>query len=455
MEASIIMGRLFGTDGARGIANTELNCETSMQIGRAAALVLSEATHHRPKVLIGKDTRISCDMLEAALIAGLCSVGADVMLLGVIPTPAVAYLVKKYNADAGVMISASHNSCEYNGIKLFNSNGYKLPDKMEEQIEAIVLDNAEEIPVPTGGGVGRVSYADTAVTDYISHIRDSINNRLDGLKIAVDCANGSASVTAKRLLASLGADVIMISDNPNGININDKCGSTHIEQLQKTVVDNKCHCGVAFDGDADRCLAVDEKGNLIDGDKMIAMFSLDMKNNGSLSCDTAVVTVMSNLGFFRFAEKYNIATKATKVGDRYVLEEMIKGGYSLGGEQSGHIIFLDRATTGDGQLSAVKLLSILAKSGKNLSELASVMNTYPQVLKNIVVTSQGRSALNDDKPVWDKIHECEKVLGNDGRILVRASGTEPLIRVMVEGLDHELINKIADDIVETIKERLG
>lgn len=449
------MGRLFGTDGARGIANSELTCETAMEIGRAAANVLIGQTNHKPTILIGKDTRISCDMLESALTAGLCSVGANVTLLGVIPTPAVAYLVKKYNADAGIMISASHNSCEYNGIKIFNGNGYKLPDALEEQIEAIVLDKAVELPVPIGGDVGRVSYCTHAADDYIEHITQATDYSLDGLKVAVDCANGSSSVTAERLLTGLGAEVVMLSNTPDGVNINENCGSTHLGNLQKAVVEHGCDCGVAFDGDADRCLAVDEKGNIIDGDKMIAIFAKQLKESGKLNRNSAVVTVMTNLGFFKFAQREGIDVATTKVGDRYVLEEMIKENYVIGGEQSGHIIFLEYATTGDGQLSAVKLLSYFAKEDKKASEIAGIMDIYPQVLINIKVSADGKNRLDDDKVIWDTIAQWEQEMGDEGRILVRCSGTEPLIRVMAEGKDSELINRAAQNIADIIKERLA
>lgn len=448
------MGRLFGTDGARGIANKELTCELSMSIGRATALVLAKTTNHRPKILIGKDTRISCDMLETALAAGLCSVGADAVLLGVVPTPCVAYLVKKYNADAGVMISASHNSFEYNGIKLFNSEGYKLPDAMEEEIEAVVLDNSEEIPAPLNEGIGRTIYCDTAISDYIDFIKSTIDEKIN-LKVAIDCANGSASSSAERLFSELGADIVMINNKPNGTNINDKCGSTHLESLIETVKKEKCDCGVAFDGDADRCLAVDEKGQIIDGDKMLALFSNNMKQNGCLKNNTLVVTVMSNLGLFRFAEQAGIDTKVTKVGDRYVLEEMRKDDYIIGGEQSGHIIFLEHATTGDGQLSAAKLLSILSKSDKKASENAELMKTYPQVLKNIVVTPDGKAALDGCREVWQEIEKWENAMGKNGRVLVRCSGTEPLIRVMVECLDENMMEQAANSITEVIKEKLA
>ena len=329
------MGRLFGTDGARGIANTELTCELSMQIGRAAAMVLSKNLNgKRPRVLIGMDTRASSQMLESAITAGLCSVGADVLQLGVVPTPAVAFLVCKYGCDAGVMISASHNPCEYNGIKIFQSTGFKLPDELENEIEEIILDNVLEIPTPIGGAVGRVSKEINAVADYIEHLLSVTDMGFKGYKIALDCANGSSSVSAKEVFTRLGADVVVINAEPDGININKDCGSTHLEQLQKCVVDNGCDLGFAFDGDADRMLAVDHTGEIVDGDKCIAVCAKYMKQLGKLKKDTAVVTVMSNMGFFKFCEENGIKCEKTKVGDRYVLENMSENGYSIGGEQS-------------------------------------------------------------------------------------------------------------------------
>lgn len=448
------MLRLFGTDGVRGIANTELNCELAMNLGRAAAMVLTEETHHRPKIIIGKDTRISSDMLEAAMIAGICSVGADALVLGVIPTPAVAYLVKKLGADAGVMISASHNPVEYNGIKIFNGLGYKLSDSLEEKIEAIVLDKAETPQQISGDGVGRVIKPETAVADYIKHLKSTIDVDFSGLKVAVDCANGSSSVTAPLLFEDTKGDFEIINSHPNGLNINNDCGSTHIEQLCKFVKDNGCDIGVAFDGDADRCLAVDENGNVIDGDKLIAIFASSLKKHEKLKKNTAVVTIMSNFGFFRFAEKFGIDVAKTKVGDRYVLEQMIDGGYVIGGEQSGHIIFLDYATTGDGELTALQLLAILKRSGKKASELASIMDCYPQVMVNVKVTSGDKDALMNYDDVKKAIKDAEERLANDGRVIVRPSGTEPLIRVMVEGRNQALIEGLANDIADIIKKHL-
>lgn len=456
------MGRLFGTDGARGVANSELTCELAMQIGRAAAMVLTQETKKKPKVLIGMDTRASSQMLESAISAGLCSVGADVMLLGEIPTPAVAYLVKKYEYDAAVMISASHNPCEYNGIKIFRDNGYKLPDALEEEIESIILDKSQIPPVKVGGEVGRITKSKTAARDYIEYLRSIAEDDLEraglddfsGLKIAVDCANGASSVTAPELFMSLCPDCFFMASHPNGTNINDRCGSTHLEMLKDFVVRNECDAGLAFDGDADRFLAVDENGNEIDGDKLISIFAKSMKAEGSLKNDTAVVTVMSNMGFFKFCEENGINCEKTKVGDRYVLENMLKNGHNIGGEQSGHIIFLDHATTGDGELSALKLLCVMKKSGKKLSELANEMKVYPQTLVNVRVSDFGKARFPHDEEIKNAVAATEKELGADGRVLVRVSGTEPLVRVMLEGSDEKKIAVLAEELAQVIKERL-
>ena len=449
------MGRLFGTDGARGVANTELTCELSMQIGRAAAMVLTKNLNgKKPKVLIGLDTRASSQMLENAITAGLCSVGADVLKLGVVPTPAVAYLVKEYGYDAGIMISASHNPCEYNGIKIFQSNGYKLPDALENEIEAIILDNATPIPTPIGGGVGKAKRKADAINDYIEHLLSATNMSFKGYKIALDCANGSSSASAEEVFTRLGAGVVVISDKPDGVNINKDCGSTHLENLQKVVVENGCDLGFAFDGDADRMLAVDHTGAVVDGDRCIAVCAKHMKQIGKLKKDTAVVTVMSNMGFFKFCEDNGIKCEKTNVGDRYVLENMVENGYSIGGEQSGHIIFLQYATTGDGQLSAIQLLAVVKDTGKTLKDLADEMEVYPQVLINVRVSKFGKAQFNKDKEVQNAIKKVEEKLGDEGRILVRISGTEPLIRVMLEGKDYEQIKELGESVASVIRERL-
>ena len=449
------MGRLFGTDGVRGIANTELTCELAMEIGRAAATVLSDGCRHRPTFVIGSDTRASSDMLGAAMIAGLCSVGADVINLGVVPTPAVAYLVGMYKADAGVMISASHNPAEFNGIKIFSGNGFKLPDMLEEKIEDLILAKEKSYAKPLGGEVGRLTYATDAAKDYIRHVKSSAHYSLEGLHIAIDCANGSSSVTAPTLFSELGADIHVLSSRPDGENINRNCGSTHLEALAKYVVDNGLDCGIAFDGDADRCLCVDELGNVIDGDMIMAICALDLKSRGKLNRDTVVGTIMTNFGFSKFCEDNGLRFIATKVGDRYVLEEMLLEDYSFGGEQSGHVIFRDFATTGDGQLTATQLLVMLKTSGKKLSELASVMTRYPQTTINLKISAEGKIAFYTDRDINDKLEEAKKALGKTGRIVVRPSGTEPLIRVMVEGSDTAQIEAIAKDVADVIKSRLS
>ena len=450
------MGRLFGTDGARGVAITELTCELAMNIGRAAAIVLTKQKTHKGKarILIGKDTRISSDILESALIAGITSVGADVELLGVVPTPAVAYLVRYYEADAGVMISASHNSVEYNGIKLFSSTGFKLPDEVENEIEALILDTPEKMTLVDGSDVGRVRTMYGAVSEYNEHIQSTVGGKFQGLLVAIDCANGSASATAESLFYKFGAEFVYINNEPDGLNINDKCGSTHMEQLVELVKKRGCDVGFAFDGDADRCLAVDEKGNIIDGDKLIAIISRYMKEMGTLKNNTAVVTVMSNLGFHRFMNENKIDTVCTKVGDRYVLEEMLNSGYNIGGEQSGHIIFLDHATTGDGQLTAVQTLELLSKCKRPLSQLVKDIPDFPQLLVNVKITEDKKGLWDKTQKITDVIAQAEQAMGENGRILVRESGTEPLVRVMIEGKDEKEVNHWTNLIADTVRECL-
>lgn len=449
------MGRLFGTDGVRGVANTELTCELAMNIGKAAAMVLINDEVKHPTFLIGKDTRLSGDMLEGALIAGLCSVGANVRLLGVIPTPAVAYLVGKYKADAGIMISASHNPFEFNGIKIFNEDGYKLPDDLEEEIEAIVLDGKIPYSKPDFENMGTVSIETNAVADYVEHVQCTIDNDLSGLEIALDCSNGSASRTAKLLFEGLGAKCHMLSDDPNGVNINDECGSTHMEHLMDYVREHNLDAGLAFDGDADRCLAVDDNGNLVDGDYVMAICALDMKSRGKLKKDTVVGTIMTNMGFNKFCGVNELNFISTKVGDRYVLETMLREGYNIGGEQSGHIIFLNHATTGDGQLTGVQLLSLINRRNAKLSSLATLMERFPQVLINVKVSQEGKMRFYTDKEIKAEIKRVEEILGETGRIIVRVSGTEPLIRVMVEGEDAEKIAKLANETADVVRDRLS
>lgn len=449
------MGRLFGTDGVRGVANTELTCELAYKIGKAAAVVLAKDGRRRPVFLIGEDTRASSDMLDAALTAGLCAVGADVVRLGVIPTPAVAFLVGKYKADAGIMISASHNPAEHNGIKLFSGDGYKLPDALEEEIEQLVLNEAAEIPLPTGANVGRVTTAENAAKDYIDYLKRTVLYTLDGMRIAVDCANGAASVTAERLFRELRADAHILSNRPDGTNINQNCGSTHLDTLSRYVVENGLDLGIAFDGDADRCLCVDEHGNEVDGDEIMAICALDMKERGKLAENTVVGTIMTNFGFTKFCRDHDLNFIATKVGDRYVLEELLLGDFSFGGEQSGHVIFRDFATTGDGQLTAIQLLSYLKRCGAKLSALSSVMTKYPQLSINLPVSAEGKVHFYTNSAVKQAMQEAKKALDGTGRIVVRPSGTEPLIRVMAEGDDSELVKQQAEAVAAVIREQLG
>lgn len=448
------MGRLFGTDGARGVANAELTPELAMNIGRAAAMVLISDEVEHPTILIGKDTRLSGDMLEGALIAGLCSVGANVHILGVVPTPAVAYLVGKYNADAGIMISASHNPFEFNGIKIFSSDGCKLPDALENRIEEIVLDHVVPYASATDENIGRVTYDTEAADLYIDHLVSAVDCDFEGMEIALDCSNGSSSRTAEKLFTKLGAKVHMLFDEPDGVNINRDCGSTHMSKLQKYVREHKLSCGLAFDGDADRCLAVDENGNLVDGDYLIAICANDMKQRGVLKKNAVVGTIMTNMGFNKFCEENDMHFVSTKVGDRYVLEAMMQEGYNIGGEQSGHVIFLDHNTTGDGTLTAIQLLSVLKRSGKKASELAGIMQTMPQVLVNARVNNAKKNSYMEDDVVRRGIAELEEKFAQDGRVLIRTSGTEPLVRVMIEGTDIKKMDAEARKLAALIEERL-
>ena len=451
-----LMGRIFGTDGARGVANTEISCTLAMDIGRAAAMVVARDHHKRkPVFLVGHDTRISHDMLESAIAAGLCSVGADVVTLGTVPTPAVAYLVANSDADAAIMLSASHNPYEFNGIKIFGAEGFKLTDEEEMEIEEIVLDHVLPYDLKWNDELGVIRSGETLVEQYIDHIVSTVEGDLSGIRVAADCANGSASATAAKIFAKLGADVTILNDEPNGVNINDNCGSTHIEVLGKYVRENGFDLGVAFDGDADRCLAVDENGELVDGDKLIAIFASQLKQEGKLANNTAVVTVMSNMGFFKFAEQAGIHVEKTSVGDRYVLQNMLEHGHCIGGEQSGHIIFREFMTTGDGQLTAVQLLRAIKKSGKKLSELAQLMQVYPQVILNVRADKEMKRMVKVDEGVLKRQQQLEEGMNGNGRILVRPSGTEPVIRIMVEGLDREAIMNAAKSMEQIIIERLG
>ena len=442
------MGKYFGTDGIRGVANTELTVELTMKLGRilGARLIKDEA---KAKVLIGRDTRISGEMLEGALIAGLVSSGVSVMKLGVISTPGVAYLTKNLGVQAGIMISASHNPVEDNGIKIFQSDGYKLNDAIELEIESLLDDDLDVLPRPTGGGIGTVESFKMGADKYINFLKTTIDNDLSGFKIALDPGHGASSTLARQLFVDLGADVITIGANPDGLNINEDCGSTHPKQLQEVVQAEGADFGFAFDGDADRLIAVDHNGLIIDGDHIMFVIGRHLQELGKLKDGVIVSTVMSNLGFYKAVEAANMTSVATKVGDRYVLEGMLEKGYNLGGEQSGHIIMLDYLTTGDGLLAAIQLASVIKKSGKKLADLAADMTKYPQVLENMRVID--KEAIQKNPEVLAKIAEVEAEMAGNGRVLVRASGTEQLLRVMVEAQTDELCRKYASSIVEVAK----
>lgn len=445
------MGSIFGTDGVRGLANENLSCELAYKLGQAGAYVLNHSKEERIKILIGKDTRISGDMLEAALVAGICSVGADVIEVGVVPTPAIAYLVRRYSADAGVVISASHNPMEYNGIKFFDRNGRKLPDELEDEIEALIYDSPNKIELPIGHGVGIKAYCHSGARDYIEFIKSTTAVDLKGLKVALDCANGASYQTAPTIFKELGAEVSVINAQPNGVNINANCGSVHPEGLRQFVLDIGADIGLAFDGDADRLIAVDEQGNIVDGDQIMAICGADLKERGVLAKDTIVATVMSNLGFDIAMDKVGCDVVKTQVGDRYVLERMLECGYNFGGEQSGHIIFLDHNTTGDGSLTAVQLASIIKRQGHSLSKLASVMKRLPQVLVNVEADEETKKIYVNNRDIQSAIEEIETNLNGRGRVLIRPSGTEPLIRIMIEGEDQKEIDMYANNLADLFK----
>lgn len=448
------MGKLFGTDGIRGVVGKTLDAELAFRVGQAIAAVLADEKGGRPEITIGKDTRVSSDMLECALIAGVCSVGGDVVPLGVIPTPAVAYITVRRGADAGVVISASHNPYEHNGIKVFSGQGYKLSDVTEDRIESLILSE-ESIPLKTGAEIGRtIRGMRKEKADYIDHLAGTISSDLSGLRICVDCANGAASATAPELFARFGAETHFINSFPDGVNINSGCGSTHLEALSKAVVEGKYDIGVAFDGDADRCLMVDEKGGEIDGDKIMAVCGRDMKKRGKLDGNTIVATVMSNLGLHEFCRGSGIGIFCTDVGDRHVLEKMLECGYRIGGEQSGHMIYTEFATTGDGELTALQFLQILKNSGEKASRLASCCARYPQILINVPIPHErGTKEKIMSNPEFEAACNAEsEKLGNSGRVLVRPSGTESLIRVMVEAKDAESAKLHAKTLVDFIRE---
>jgi len=441
---------MFGTDGVRGVAGSELTIELATKLGQAGAYVLTKEQEHQATIIVGCDTRISGGMLASALMAGICSVGANAIFVGVMPTPAIAYLTRKHKVDAGVVISASHNPMEFNGIKFFNGDGYKLSDALEDEIEELINNNMKDVVLPIGSGVGKIEYRFDLVDQYVKFMKKCVPVDLSGMKIVVDCAEGASHYTSVKTLQDLGAELIAIHTNPDGTNINANCGSTHMDELKARVVYEKAQVGLAFNGDADRMLAVDENGELVDGDQIMAICGLYMKEKGALKKDTIVVTVMSNLGLTLMAQKEGLKLEKTKVGDRYVLENMMEKGYNIGGEQSGHIIFLDDNTTGDGLLSALNLLRVMVETKKPLSELASVMQVLPQALINAKVPNHKKEDYMEYPEIADAIAELEKKFNGEGRVLIRPSGTEPLVRVMIEGKDQKVIEAEAKKLAELI-----
>ncbi|MEQ6378561.1 phosphoglucosamine mutase [Bacillaceae bacterium S4-13-56] len=446
------MGKYFGTDGFRGVANIELTPELAFKVGRCGGYVVTKGAT-KPKVIVGRDPRISGQMLEGALVAGLLSIGAEVMRLGVISTPGVAFLTKALGAEAGVMISASHNPVGDNGIKFFGTDGFKLSDDQENEIETLMDEEVDSLPRPTGADIGQVNDYFEGGQKYLSYLKQTVDYDFDGLYVALDCAHGATSSLAPHLFADLEADISTIGTSPDGTNINDGVGSTHPETLQAFVLDKQADIGLAFDGDGDRVIAVDEKGNIVDGDQIMYICAKYLNQKGRLRQNTVVSTVMSNLGFYKVTEANNITNVQTKVGDRYVMEEMRKNGYNLGGEQSGHIIFLDYVTTGDGMLSALQLLNVMKETEKPLSELAGEMQKFPQVLKNIRVTDKKQMETNE--AILQVIQSVEQKLGNQGRVLVRPSGTEPLVRVMVEAPTEEDCEQYVDEILNVVQSEIG
>ena len=448
------MRKYFGTDGVRGVANKELTCDLAYKLGRAGGYVLAN-NEYKVKVVVGRDTRQSGDMLEAALIAGLMSVGCDVITVGVIPTPGVAYLTRKYGAECGVVISASHNPMEDNGIKFFNKDGFKLDDQIELKIEEYI-DNIEKIDYnPIGNEVGIKIHKHTATQDYVDYLKSIVNTDLTGLKVVLDCANGAAYKVAPMVFKELGAEVIAMNITPNGENINHECGYTHPEGLKKAVIEHKADLGLAYDGDADRLIAVDEKGHEVDGDHIMILGAVYLKKQNKLANDTLVVTTMSNIGLHAAAKEYGIDLAITDVGDRYVIEEMKKSGHNLGGEQSGHMIFLDYNTTGDGTLSSLIVSKIVKEEGKTLSEQSALMTTYPQVLINVEVRNEVKNKFMENDEIRAEIERLEKLMNGTGRVLIRPSGTQPLVRVMLEGKDEGQIRELAQGLADLIKEKLA
>ncbi|MCI6607949.1 MAG: phosphoglucosamine mutase [Mitsuokella jalaludinii] len=449
------MARLFGTDGVRGEANVTLLPEMAYRLGRAATIYFGKESEEQPLIIIGRDTRISGEMFESALTAGICSAGGRAMLAGIIPTPAIAYLARKHKAKAGIVISASHNPFHDNGIKFFGGDGYKLPDSVEDELEAIVhqLETDDNYPRPTAEHIGHIEYRTDLLNQYMEFVISTCKERFEGVKVVLDCANGAAYEAMPKILRHLGATVKVIHALPNGTNINDGCGSTHLESLQKAVLENGADFGIAHDGDADRCLCVDEKGQIIDGDHILVMCAMDMMKDGKLPYNTVVTTVMANIGFHQAIKKAGGRAEITKVGDSYVLENMLKNGYKIGGEQSGHIIFTDFSTTGDGLITALQVLSSLKRSGRKASDLTALMTTYPQLLVNVKVAT--KEGWETNEAIKKAIAAGDEELGENGRILVRPSGTEPLIRVMAEGPDQEQLDRICHAIADVVKKEQG
>ena len=444
------MARLFGTDGVRGVAGTELTIELAMKLGQAGAYVLTKEKEHQPTIIVGCDTRISGGMLANALMAGICSVGANAVYVGVVPTPAVAYLTRRHKVDAGVVISASHNPMEFNGIKFFNGEGYKLSDQLEDEIQSLIENDMDDVTFPIGSGIGKIDYRFDIKDEYVEFEKKCVPVDLSGLKIVIDCAEGASYYTSVKTLKDLGANLVAIHTNPDGTNINSNCGSTHMSELMARVVSEKANVGIAFDGDADRMLAVDENGNLVDGDQIMAICGKYLRDKGKLKKDTIVATVMSNLGLTLMCKEEHLNLEATKVGDRYVLENMLENGYNMGGEQSGHVIFLDDNTTGDGLLSALHLLQVMVETKKPLSELAKIMEVLPQSLVNAKVPNHKKDSYMEYPEIAKAIEELERKFEGEGRVLIRPSGTEPLVRVMIEGKDQAVIEEEARKLADLI-----
>ena len=454
------MRKYFGTDGIRRIANTELSPELVYKVAKAGAYVLSKHTDHAPTILIGRDTRISGSLIESAMVAGFLSYGANVKILGVMPTPAVAYLTRRFKADASVVISASHNTYEFNGVKYFSNKGMKIPDELEEEIEEVMDSGKIDELTAVNDKIGVSEIRIDLLEEYVYFFRKNFEEELENLDkenfvIAVDTANGATSVVAEKVFEKLGIKHHIINNNPDGININDNCGSTHLEGLKNFVVENKCSLGVAYDGDGDRCLLVDENGNEIDGDKILAVISNYLKKKGELKKDTVVATVMSNLGLNKYTENNGLKLVQTKVGDRYVLEEMMKNGYNLGGEQSGHVILLDYNPTGDGILTSIMFIKTLLEENKKASELCNIIKLYPQLLVNAKVSSDKKYDFDKDEEIKEEIKKLEEEFSGNGRVLIRTSGTEPLVRVMIEGENQEYIKAKAEKLAKLIEKKLS